>query len=235
MKHLPLFLLFATLWVNVTANPIDEDKARAIALDFLVSCDDGYVNGRTSREVRLERCPLKTLSENCDKTSSDALIYIFNLSDNQGYIIVSGDDNCRPVLAYSFEGGFQEPEQGSVGDYILGTIRSNVAKTALKSKSNTHGSIATGQRTMFNGIIPRRSDLPERVDPMLPNIWDQQDPFNRHCPLIDSVRCVTGCVATALAQVMHYHRWPEVGTGSFTYLDRIGCNQELTADFSSHH
>lgn len=227
MKHI-FFLLFATLWLRVCANPIDEDEARAIAMQFLVSSNDGYVNSRTSRDVRLVRCPLKVLDEDVEDTSSDALIYIFNLSDNQGYIIVSGDDNCKPVLAYSFEGGFQEPEVGSVGDYILRTIRSNVKKAAEKSSVSIFGKANVNVQSL------RRADLPDHVDPLLPNMWDQQDPFNRYCPMIDTVRCVTGCVATALAQVMHYHRWPYVGSGSFTYLDRIGCNQELTADFSTH-
>lgn len=77
--------------------------------------------------------------------------------------------------------------------------------------------------------------LPARVEPLLHDSWDQYAPNNNMCP-VDSTgeRCVVGCVATAMSQVMHYWRWPLVGTGSHTYEDSTGCRLVLTADFSSH-
>ena len=77
--------------------------------------------------------------------------------------------------------------------------------------------------------------LPDRVEPLLTDVWDQFAPNNNMCP-IDSTgeRCVVGCVATAMSQVMRYWQWPQRGTGSHEYLDSLGCQQLLHADFSSH-
>ena len=80
-----------------------------------------------------------------------------------------------------------------------------------------------------------QQSLPDKVEPLLSDVWDQYAPFNNFCPT-DSTgeRCVVGCVATAMSQVMHYWQWPEKGRGSYTYIDSIGCGQELTANFSEH-
>lgn len=77
--------------------------------------------------------------------------------------------------------------------------------------------------------------LPAAVKPLLTDVWDQFAPFNNYCP-VDSTgeRCVVGCVATAMTQVMHYWRWPAQGRGSHEYEDSIGCQQTLKADFSQH-
>ena len=77
--------------------------------------------------------------------------------------------------------------------------------------------------------------LPDRVEPLLTDVWDQYTPYNNLCPL-DSAgqRCVVGCVATAMSQVMHYWEWPMRGTGSHTYVDSLGTGLTLTADFASH-
>lgn len=52
------------------------------------------------------------------------------------------------------------------------------------------------------------------VSPIMPNIaWDQGDPFNKFVP----AGCPTGCVATALSQIMYYYRYPELGSGYHSY------------------
>ncbi|MBR3454794.1 MAG: C10 family peptidase [Bacteroidaceae bacterium] len=222
MKKISIILLFATVCLNCIAHSIDVDEAKAIAMDFLTKHEDGYVNGRKAKQIRLVQYIPKTTEEYLEEISSDTLIYLFNLSDNQGFIIVSGDSRCKPILGYSFEGGYQEPKEGSIGEMVMRNLYTYV-KNVVEGKTKP-------QRVFY----PRKEGLPDRVDPLLPNMWDQKDPFNRLCPMKDTLRCVTGCVATAQAQVMHYHRWPVVGTGTFTYTDRLGCNQELTADFSTH-
>lgn len=223
MKRLSFILLYVSLCLTTIARPIDVVEAKAIAMDFLTHQSDGYVNGRIAKRASLTQYVPKTICENSENTLSNTLIYLFNISDNQGFIIISGDSQCKPVLGYSFEGNYKEPEKGSVGEMVMRNLYTYVQNVIDGKSHNTHQ------------FLPRKAGLPEKVEPLLPNMWDQKDPFNRLCPMKDTLRCVTGCVATAQAQVMHYHRWPVVGTGSFTYNDRIGCNQELTADFSAHH
>lgn len=70
------------------------------------------------------------------------------------------------------------------------------------------------------------------VDPLLGNIeYDQGEPYNDLCPILNGGRAVTGCVATAMAQVMRYWRYPQVGTGTAKYTSSSG---EKTYNFADH-
>ena len=102
--------------------------------------------------------------------------------------------------------------------------------------------VLVAQDLMAQRLIRRNSryfvesqSLPERVEPLLTDEWNQYTPFNDKCPT-DSTgqRCIVGCVATAMSQVMHYWKWPLKGTGSHEYVDVAGCQQSLSADFSLH-
>ena len=77
--------------------------------------------------------------------------------------------------------------------------------------------------------------MPDRVEPLLDDSWHQYAPYNNMCPT-DSTgeRCVVGCVATAMSQVMRYWQWPLRGEGRYEYEDSTGCRQVLSADFESH-
>ena len=77
--------------------------------------------------------------------------------------------------------------------------------------------------------------LPQRVDPILKDSWYQDAPHYNMCPLDkDGNRCLVGCVATAMTQVMHYWEWPAKGMGYHEYVDEKGCGQQLSANFGEH-
>lgn len=59
----------------------------------------------------------------------------------------------------------------------------------------------------------------EAVGPLLLTRWGQRAPYNQSCPSLATGRAATGCVATAMAQVMKFHNWPEVGNSSNSYTD----------------
>ena len=73
----------------------------------------------------------------------------------------------------------------------------------------------------------------EEVAPILEDIqWNQDSPYNDQCPMYDlSTRCPTGCVATAMAQLMRYHRWPLQGSGEHSYQPVIMGGNTLSANF----
>lgn len=67
-------------------------------------------------------------------------------------------------------------------------------------------------------FVMEYSDSDDAVEPLLGNInYDQGTPYNNKCPYLNGGRAVTGCVATAMAQVMRYYQYPANGTGTFTY------------------
>lgn len=98
------------------------------------------------------------------------------------------------------------------------------------------------QTIMAQRLIRRTSrhyveaqSLPNEVSPLLSDSWNQHAPFNEMCP-VDSTgeRCIVGCVATAMSQVMRYWQHPLRGTGSHEYTDSTGCGLTLSTDFSAH-
>lgn len=86
-----------------------------------------------------------------------------------------------------------------------------------------------------SGVTETNEVTTMAFEPLLGNIaWNQDSPYNDLCPLYEmSSHCPTGCVATAMAQVMSYHRWPLKGTGSHSYQPAILSGNTLTADFGN--
>ena len=111
----------------------------------------------------------------------DAGIFVFN--SPSGYVVMSADDDLPAVLAYG---------RGTPYD-------SQTAPPALQALLEAyHTGIATKAIT--------RADVPTHADvaPLVKAKWNQREPFNNLCP----EGSPTGCVATAMAQVMYYHQWP---------------------------
>ena len=78
-----------------------------------------------------------------------------------------------------------------------------------------------------------KTDAPV-VEPLLGGMeWGQDYPYNLFCPEVDSKRCPSGCVATALSQVMRYHQWPLNGTGGVKVYRTRTHHIPITFDFSS--
>ena len=75
---------------------------------------------------------------------------------------------------------------------------------------------------------PKTADIV--VAPLLGDLaWDQGEPYNELCPEVGKVHCITGCVATAMAQIMYYNKWPLKGTGKHSYMWN---GTKLEADYS---
>ncbi len=146
---------------------------------------------------------------------SQPAAYLFDRGRDNGYLVVSADDEVTPLLGYADTGSVDVSDMPDGLRYWLGYYAAEI--DAVRSNRITRvAGVSSGSRSA--------------IAPMLATRWNQGAPYNDQCPMIDSVRCVTGCVATAMAQVMKYHNWPEKGTGSHSY----GWNgQTLTLDFST--
>jgi hypothetical protein len=123
--------------------------------------------------------------------------YVFNAEQNGGFVIVSADDRTEPILGYA--------DQGNI----------DVNKLPENTKKWLEG-----YEQQINAL--RLSSLPKvsshraiggAIAPLLSCHWAQEPPFNGMCPLDGEMRCVTGCVATMMAQIMYYHKWPKTVVG----------------------
>lgn len=134
-------------------------------------------------------------------------LYVFNSEvENGGYAILSADDAAMPVLGYSDSGTF-DPDN----------IPDNMAWWLSQYAKEIKWAVDNGLATTDDAAAPVRRDRAP-IAPLLTSRWDQSDPYNRDCPQVNGERCVTGCVATAMAQIMNYHKWPQgAGKGSTSY------------------
>ncbi|MGN0186265.1 MAG: thiol protease/hemagglutinin PrtT [Paludibacteraceae bacterium] len=154
---------------------------------------------------------------------SDTAYFVFDKASG-GSVIVSGDDNACDVLGYTDTGTFcfdSVPENCRAWLQMyqeeLNALRSSAIQPNVSHKTITFES---------------------SVAPLLGTIaWNQNAPYNNLCPVYDGTsRAAAGCVATAMAQVMYYYRYPTTGTGSNSYTwtnKTTGETTTLNADFSS--
>jgi hypothetical protein len=158
---------------------------------------------------------------------TNGLFYIYNKGVDSGFIIVSGDDRANTILGYSDSGSFDVTQ-------IPDGLKYWIEGFAAEIKSIINDSIVVLLPANSTASNAARKVTAVSVSPLLGGIqWNQGSPYNNLCPLIPNTttRCVTGCVATAMATAMDYYKWPISGTGSNTYTSTTN-KISLTVDFS---
>jgi len=120
--------------------------------------------------------------------------YVFNVEQENGFVVVSGDDRTVPVLGYAETGSFDEDD-----------MPENM-KAWLQSYADQIAWLDAHPETPVASNSTRRAQ--NVIKPLIQTRWGQNDPYNLFCPMDGEKRCVTGCVATAMAQVMYYYKYP---------------------------
>jgi len=134
-----------------------------------------------------------------------------------GFVIVSANDNAFPIIGYSFDEDIlsnQLPE--SLQEYL--NLISNQIIQATSQKQSDYNNI---WYKIENEPLTKTSYSENAVAPLLNLYWDQGVPYNNYCPPNShgpGGHCVTGCVATAMAQAMKYWNYPEHGKGFKTFI-----------------
>lgn len=162
--------------------------------------------------------------------------YVFNVNGNEGYVIVSSDDQIMPILAYSFEGGFNQnnmsPSQKEFLKYFADCI-----DYASKNILQVEEKISSQWNELLN-FSPGKVFKQKTTSPnLLKNInWNQLYPYNIQCPEDAQAyggRVPVGCVATAMLQVMKYYNWPPSGEGTKTHYSWFnGGYGNITVNFA---
>lgn len=162
--------------------------------------------------------PAKNLRS--DKTNN-APYYAFNLE--QGYVIVSGDDEMTELVGYAENGFFDAENVPPQMQLWLDRYAEYVA------------AVQSGKAKARKILL---SDSPSVVvEPLVTTKWNQDAPFNNFAPEYtddnnNTQRCATGCAATAMAQIMKFHNWPEQGVGHYSYEHQSFGT--ISSNFSEH-
>ena len=212
MKRLALLALLVLFTLPIFAKHVDVEVARTVA--------------RTFWEQNLGKQTRATFSDVTSQTEFTKF-YIFNTAD--GFVIVSADDIAVPILGYSDSGNF-DPQNIPINMYEWLQGYEHDISLGISNGVSASTEIATDWRKLSSGqmVSTKRS---RSVNALVQTRWNQSSPYNNLCPYDsdEGERTVTGCVATAMAQIMKYWNYPTQGNGSQTYThNKYG---ELTANF----
>ena len=178
-----------------------------------------YMNSQMSAQVFGLRAPARGGSIKLESAPVEAQsIYAFNIEDG-GFIIASADSRTLPVLGYSTNGSID-------WDNMPENMRA-----WLKGYDDAVATLGNRNDFIDGNVVNRESARTKRaaVEPLIKTHWNQSTPYWDQCPVyegkepgLQGKQCLTGCAATALAQVMNYYQWPEtVPDGIPGYMPNI--------------
>lgn len=144
-------------------------------------------------------------------------LYVFSAASAPGYIIVSASDATEAVLGYSDASVFNPSDIPPALCWMMECYAAEVSEAE--------------STVSLTAQAPRRATRAE-VAPLTATLWNQNAPYNDMCPTVEGRKAPTGCVATAMAQVMKFHNWPLRGTGSHSYR-MPSTGDSLRADFGA--
>lgn len=220
-------VVFMFLCKITFAKEIDSTTAKKVAMKFYYE-EINKFNPTNLKEI--------VITESYTIKSDNVLIlYVFNIKKS-GFVIVASDDKAYPIIGFSFESIYQEKnEPPALTEWL-----DNIGRQIKYSKSMSTEKNETIDE-MWNYLLsdskkePKQSEINKYVNPLVTTKWDQGVYYNNMCPEFSSGpggHAVTGCVATAMAQVMNYYKYPEHGAGSLT-LDDSRFVPDLSADFGN--
>lgn len=198
-NFLLLLSLMLLLSVSAIAGPRSYQQAKAIA-----QRQAAMLGIEMDAEVTASAKAAPRMSVSSAVSPSATCYYVFANGEDKGFTIVSGDDRMPEVVGYSAQGTY-DPDH-LPANYV----------GFMKAYQETVEALLKGDAQVSGGLAEVRQWRAERagtaaVAPLLDGIkWDQREPYNNMCPLYDGTnRSVTGCVATAMAQVMMYYQYPK--------------------------
>jgi hypothetical protein len=216
MKQRKWILLLLSLLTTlvVWAQPITEQEAAERALQFI----NKHIPSSHARAMTRGNSPqmLEAVKVEAEK------IYAFNV-DGGGYVIASGDSRTLPVLGYSASGSI---DWADMPENMRAWLKGYDEAIATLGSSTTD--FADGNLLTANGKQTSSTRLPRiAIEPLITTQWNQAAPYWNKIPLYEGdnpdkhgKNCMTGCVATAMAQIMKFHEWPKAQTKAIPAYDQ---------------
>jgi chaperonin cofactor prefoldin len=187
MKKTLLLLSVLFLAIASEATVVNSSQAKAKAQAFLTEKSlSGHLSEVSNQKARMRD----------GNNTGDSYYYIFNIGDNNGYVIVSGDDTTPAVLGYATRGSID-----------IDRIPANMAAW-LQGYADQIRYIQEHPVTLQDGIARVSRANHPAVSDLIKTEWDQGDPYNLLIEKDGNVHSATGCVTTAMAQIMYYYGHP---------------------------
>lgn len=223
LKGLLAGVIFCLTMTGVYAQKISEQEARERVLQYLDSNSNSFESKRVSgRGVKLSAA----------KVEADG-IYAFNM-DGGGYIIASADARTLPVLGYSDNGCLDWENMPYNMRAWLKSYDDAIATLSDRKDYKDGNCLSIQDGTAYRS--PSRTER-SAVEPLIKTKWDQGEPYWNQIPLYQGAvkewvgkNCYTGCVATTMAQIMYYYKWPKGLTAAipgYEYVTQSGDREKV--------
>ena len=219
-------IIMSLLAIPAVADPVTPERACAVAQRFVASA------------VKADMKQIGVVYTRSMPESKGAAFYVVNVGDG-AFVIVAGDDAARPVLGYSTSRAFPQKVE-RLPDNVDGWFAEMARQVAFAAEHQEGKSYFADQ---WERLSPSKeaSKAPSNQDydplptpqagPLLTTTWDQGQYYNALCPSYDGINHTpTGCVATAMAQIINYWGYPIHGRGSHSYESNYGT---LTVNYDS--
>jgi len=205
MKKIFLGLLAIMVSVTLFAERVSQNDAALVANNFM------NVSSTVANSA-VKKAPAKrmVLKANAEQNQ----FYVYENANGEGWVMVAADDVAHPILAYSLTGHFRTDNQPDNLKVWLRGYNRQITRASQDENYVANAEVQNEWRALRNGA--NNAMATPVVAPLIETGWDQDAPYWNKCPQKSGTRCLTGCVATAMAQVMNYHQWPKKGTGSHT-------------------
>ena len=200
MKRFTLIVAIVLMMaMPMMAERVTPETARKVATTFL--------NNNGAKSAQLTDLSKEAGFEN---------LYIFN--GEEGFVVMAADDCVQPILGYSLTGKFvAEGMPENLIWWLQGY--SDQIQDAINASLAADADVKTEWQNLKSGLSTKMtSDVV--VGPLLSTLWDQNYPYNYYCPAGTGGpggHVYTGCVATAMAQVLKYWNYPSTGNDSYSY------------------
>lgn len=198
MKRIIVQLCLLFLAVGYSqAQPVSRQEALQKAAAFLKA---------RGRRVQPEELSLayrgKSSKSGADTTYASC--YVFNNDLHKGFTVISGDKRAAEVIAYSDSGAFTEKDMPEHVKYWMDNYSLQIDELEKTPVSQDPQPVSALPVAAAASGLQRTT-----ITPLIKTRWDQRSPFSDLCPYYGDEQCLTGCVATAMAQLMYYHQWPQ--------------------------
>ncbi|MGC9343446.1 MAG: C10 family peptidase [Bacteroidales bacterium] len=167
--------------------------------------------------------------------------YILNIGQDNGFVIISGQRNVKPVLGFSFESRYKETDHSPAYIYFMKNYENQIIY-ATENNLDATDEISNEWTRLEKGAVSNNKSILSGVPPLIGTEWGQgckyNSNYNEDCPYCGQCggdlcyRCAVGCVAVAMGQVMKKHEYPDYGNGDTLYID--DGSHTISADFADN-
>jgi len=211
--------IFITLFFSLYISAISLSQGTFISENHARTVAEKIYFERVQTHQANKASEIKIINSTAVNEDKAILYYVFNFSSG-GFMAISAHRANPPLLCYSFSGKYKADNQPDNFQAWMDQYKRQIIFTLENEAQPSEGTASLWKYYLETPLSAIKAFSGREILPLTTSTWDQGKYYNEMCPADPagpSGHCYTGCVATAMGQVMNYFRWPDTGTGSYSY------------------